>query len=74
MRVPGPRQGDTEANMISWMEGTLGFSRHVAVNLYQIQLLRTWKEFSDMRDDYIDQVIAATWHHLKESIAEIAVV
>ncbi len=74
MRVPGPRQGDTEANMISWMEGTLGFSRHVAVNLYQIQLLRTWKEFSDMRDDDIDRVIRAIRRDLKESIAKIAVI
>ena len=70
--VAGPRQGDTEANMISWMTGTLGFSRVVATKLYQGQLLKTWKEFADMRDDDIDQVISIC-RDLKESIAEIAV-
>jgi hypothetical protein len=74
MHVPGLRQGDTEANMISWMEGTLGFSQDVATNLYQNQLLKFWKEFSDMSDENIDRVIAAIWHDLKESIAKIAVV
>jgi hypothetical protein len=34
VRVAGPRQGDTEANTISWMENTLGFSRVVATELY----------------------------------------
>jgi hypothetical protein len=69
----GPRQGDTEQNMISWMENTLGFSRVVATELYQGQLLKTWKDFGDVRDDDVDRMIAAIRRDLKESIAEIAV-
>ncbi len=45
--------------MISWMDHTLGFSRVVATELYRGQLLKTWKEFADVQDDDIDQVIAA---------------
>ena len=74
MHVPGPRQGDTKTNMISWMEGTLGFSQTVVTELYRNQLLKSWKEFSDMRDDDINQVIKAIWRDLKESITKIAVV
>jgi hypothetical protein len=60
--------------MISWMEHTLGFSRAVATELYRGQLLKSWKEFADVRDDDIDRVIAAIRRALKEeSIAEIAV-
>ena len=73
VRLAGPRQGDTEANMISWMEHTLGFSQVVATELYRGQLLKTWREFADIRDDDIDRVIAAIRRDLKESIAEIAV-
>ncbi len=73
VRLAGPRQGDTEANMISWMEHTLGFSRVVAIELYRGQLLKTWKEFGDVHDDDINQVIVAIRRDLKESIAEIAV-
>jgi hypothetical protein len=54
MHVPGPRQDDTEANMISWMEGTLGFSQAVVTELCRGQLLKSWREFADMRDGNID--------------------
>ena len=60
--------------MISWMKGTLGISRNVATELYRGQLLKSWKEFSDIRDDNIDQVIAAIQRDLKDSIAKIAVI
>ena len=73
VRLASPRPGDTEANMISWMENTLGFSRAVATELYRGQLLKTWKEFADVRDDDIDRVIAAIRRDLKESIAKIAI-
>jgi hypothetical protein len=73
VRLAGPRQGDTEANMISWMENTLGFSRVVATELYKGQLLKTWKDFADVRDDDVDRLIGAIRRDLKESIAEIAV-
>ena len=59
--------------MIRWMEHTLGFSREVATVLYQGQLLRSWKDFSDVRDDDVDRMIAAIRRDQKESIAEIAV-
>ncbi len=59
--------------MISWMENTLCFSRVVTTKLYRGQLLKTWKEFPDMRDNDIDQVISAIHRDLKESIAEIAI-
>ncbi len=59
--------------MISWMEHTLGFSRVVATELYRGQLLKTWKEFADVRDGDIDRVITAIHGDLKESIAKIAV-
>ena len=59
--------------MIRWMERTLGFSREVATVLYQGQLLRSWKDFSDVRDDDVDRMIAAIRRDQKESIAEIAV-
>ncbi len=59
MHFAGPCQGDTEANMISWMENTLGFSRTIVTELYKVQLLQSWREFYDMRDDDIDCVIAA---------------
>ena len=58
-RVPGPCQGDTEANMISWMEGTLSFSQAVATELFTGQLLKSWHKFANMRDNNIDQVISA---------------
>ena len=59
--------------MIRWMERTLGFSREVATVLYQGQLLRSWKDFSDVRDNDVDRMIAAIRRDQKESIAEIAV-
>ena len=59
--------------MIRWMENTLGFSQEVATMLYQGQLLRSWKDFSDVRDDDVDRMIAAIRRDQKESIAEIAV-
>ncbi len=54
IRLAGPCQGDTEQNMISWMENTLGFSRVVATELYRGQLLKTWKDFGNVRDDDVD--------------------
>jgi len=39
IRFAGIRTGDTEQNMIRWMEHTLGFSQEVATVLYQGQLL-----------------------------------
>jgi hypothetical protein len=68
MRVPSPRQGDTEANMISWNEGTLGFSQTVATELYQGELL---KSCSDMRDEDIEQVIAAIQRDLKGQLPRL---
>ncbi|KAL3816597.1 hypothetical protein ACHAXA_001500 [Cyclostephanos tholiformis] len=65
--------GDTEVNVIFWLEHTLGFSRAVATELYKGQLLKTWKDFVDVRDDDVDRMIAALCRDLKESIAEIAV-
>ncbi len=73
IRLAGPRPGDTEQNMISWMEHTLGFSRVVATELYRGQLLKTWKDFSNVRDNDVDRIFAAIRRNLKESIAEIAV-
>ena len=73
VRFAGPRQGDTEVNMISWMESTLGFSRAVATELYNGQLLKTWKDFGDVHDNDINRMITAIRQDLKESIAEIAV-
>ncbi len=40
--------------MISWIEHTLGFSQVVVTELYRGQLLKTWKEFADVRNDDID--------------------
>ncbi len=73
VRLAGPHQGDTKQNMISWMEHTLGFSRVVMTKLYRGQLLKTWKDFGNVRDNNIDQMIAVIRRDLKEFIAEIAI-
>ena len=59
--------------MIFWMEHTLGFSREVATVLYRGQLLKTWRDFGNVRNDDVDRMIAAICRDQKESIAEIAV-
>jgi hypothetical protein len=45
----------------------------VATKLYRGQLLKTWKEFTDVQDDDINRVISAICRDLKESIAKIAI-
>jgi hypothetical protein len=72
-RLAGRRTDNSQANMIAWMEGQLGFSQVVATELYQKQLLKTWKPFSELKDDEIDRIIQAIQRDLKESIAKISV-
>ena len=50
---------NTQVNVITWIEGMLGFSQTVVTKLYQKQLLKTWKPFSELREDEIDRIIQA---------------
>ena len=53
------------------MENKLSFNRVVVTKLNNGQLLKTWRDFSYLRDEDIDHVIHATRHILTETIAKI---